>query len=107
MIGKELQRTAADFPLRRTLAGLGVKFMVESAITRWSGTAATVQSFLDGSETEIEADDLVFATTNMAENTLARELAERNVSFTEIGDGAAPRQAPYAIFDGRKIGLTL
>lgn len=107
MIGKELQRTAADFPLRQTLARLGVAFVVESAITGWDGSVATVQSFLDGGVTRLEADDLVFATANRAENSLAMELAERNVRFAEIGDGAAPRQAPYAIYDGRKIGLEL
>lgn len=107
MVGKELQRTAADFPLRRTLAGLGVRFVVESAITSWTGTSATVQSFLDGSETEIEADTLVFATANTAENGLAMALRDRGVNFREIGDGAAPRQAAYAIYDGRKAGLEM
>ena len=107
MVGKELQRTAADFPLRRTLAGLGVRFIVESAITSWSGTSAKVQSFLDGSETEIEADALVFATANTAETSLAMALRDRGVSFREIGDGAAPRQAAYAIYDGRKAGLEM
>lgn len=107
MVGKELQRTAADFPLRRTLAGLGVRFIVESAITSWSGTSAKVQSFLDGSETEIEADALVFATANTAETSLAMALRDRGASFREIGDGAAPRQAAYAIYDGRKAGLEM
>ncbi|WP_417436328.1 FAD-dependent oxidoreductase [Hoeflea sp.] len=107
LVGKELQRTAADFPLRRTLAGLGVKFVVESAITHWSGTSAAVQSFLDGGKTEILADTLVFATANMAEDSLAVALRQRGVSFREIGDGAAPRQAAYAIYEGRKAGLEL
>ncbi|MDP2118791.1 MAG: FAD-dependent oxidoreductase [Hoeflea sp.] len=107
MVGKELQRTAADFPLRRTLARLGVRFIVESAITRWTGTSATVQSFLDGTEMDIEAETLVFATANRAENSLALALQERGISFSEIGDGAAPRQAPYAIHEGRQIGLRL
>ncbi|WP_299860179.1 FAD-dependent oxidoreductase [uncultured Hoeflea sp.] len=107
MIGKELQRTAADFPLRQTLAKLKVAFVVESAITGWDGSVATVQSFLDGGVTRLEADDLVFATANMAENSLALELAARGLRFAEIGDGAAPRQVPYAIYDGRKIGLEL
>ncbi|WP_417424496.1 FAD-dependent oxidoreductase [Hoeflea sp.] len=105
LVGKELQRTAADFPLRRTLAGLGVKFMVESAIIRWNGTTATIRSFIDDKETDIEAETLVFATANHAENTLALELSERGVQYREIGDGAAPRQAAYAIFEGRKAGI--
>src|SRR5690606_1172892 len=96
---------AADFPLRRTLAGLGVKFMVESAIIRWNGTTATIRSFIDDKETDIEAETLVFATANHAEHTLALELSERGVQYREIGDGAAPRQAAYAIFEGRKAGI--
>lgn len=107
LVGKELQRTAADFPLRRTLAGLGVKFIVESAITHWSGTSATVQSFLDDRTTDIAADTLVFATANRAENSLALALQQRSVRVSEIGDAAAPRQAAYAIYDGRKVSLEL
>ena len=107
MIGKELQRTAADFPLRRTLAGLGVEFVVESAIMRWTGTAAITRSFLDDRETVIEADTLVFATANITENSLALALQEKGLPFREIGDGAAPRQAAYAIYDGRRVGLSI
>lgn len=81
--------------------------MVESAIINWNGASATVRSFLDGRETGIEADSLVFATTNRAENSLALALRERRAEFREIGDGAAPRQAAYAIYDGRKVGLEL
>lgn len=105
LVGKKLQRTASDFPLRRTLAGLGVKFMVESAIIRWNGTAATIRSFVDDQESDIEAETLVFATANHAENGLALALSERGVRFQEIGDGAAPRQAAYAIYEGRKAGI--
>jgi len=66
-----------------------------------------VQSFLGGAEMELEAETLVFATANRAENSLALALQERGVSFSEIGDGAAPRQAPYAIHEGRQVGLRL
>lgn len=107
LVGKELQRTTADFPLRRTLAKLGVRFMTESVIEKWSGQVATVLSLLDDGRTEIEADALVFATANMAEDTLSSELAERGIAFSAIGDCVAARQAPYAIHEGRKIALGL
>ena len=106
LIGKELQRTAADFPLRRRLAQLGVRFVTESAVKHWEADGATVVSLLTGEETIYAADDLVMATVNRAEDTLARSLATE-VPVHVIGDAAAPRQAPYAIHDGRKLGLSL
>ncbi|MEP9373719.1 FAD-dependent oxidoreductase [Mesorhizobium sp. KR1-2] len=107
LVGKELQRTTADFPLRRNLARLGVRIATESAILEWTGSAARVASFLDGREELIEADALVFAATNAAEDSLAQGLAERGVAFTAIGDCVAARQAPYAIHEGRKVALRL
>lgn len=106
LVGKELQRTAADFPLRRQLAELGVTFLVESAVSSWSEDGATVVSLLTGRETLVPADDLVVATANVAEDSLARTL-EGELPIHLIGDAAAPRQAPYAIHDGRKVGLAL
>ena len=35
-VGNELQGTAADYPQRQLLAELGVRFVLESAITKWS-----------------------------------------------------------------------
>ncbi|QKC86897.1 FAD-dependent oxidoreductase [Mesorhizobium sp. NZP2077] len=107
MVGRELQRMAADAPLRKVLAKLGVHFVLESSILEWHGDGATVLSHLDGRRSFIEADTIVTATTNVAANSLAQELLALAVPFHEIGDGVAPRQAPYAIFEGRKIGLAL
>ena len=107
LVGKELQRTAADYPLRQRLAQLGVRFVLESALTRWSKEGATVLSFLDGSEQQIPADSLVLATTNMAENSVARELEGTGVEFINIGDSAAPRQAPFVISEGRKVAMEI
>ncbi|MCK0197208.1 FAD-dependent oxidoreductase [Ancylobacter sp. 6x-1] len=107
MIGRNLQHPAADGPLRKTLATLGVRFVVESSILEWHGDGATVISHLDGSRSRIDADTLVTATTNVAVDDLARALRANGMSVTEIGDGAAPRQAPYAIYDGRRVALEL
>ncbi len=107
LVGKELQRTAADFPLRRNLARLDVRFIVDSAILEWTGNAGRVVSLLDGREETIPADALVFASVNHAEDSLARELEARGIAFAAIGDCIAARQAPYAIHEGRKIALGL
>ncbi len=105
LVGRELQRTAADFPLRTRLARLGVDFITESGILEWTGTGARVVSFLSGEERMIEADTLVTATVNRAFDDLARELQVRGVVFRAIGDGGAARQAPFAFHDGRRVAL--
>ena len=107
MVGRELMRPAVDGALRRRLHGLGVRFVVESSIQAWHGDGATIVSHLDGAETRIDADSLVLATTKVAMNALAQDLRARGIVFAEIGDGAAPRQAPYAFHEGRKAALTL
>jgi pyruvate/2-oxoglutarate dehydrogenase complex dihydrolipoamide dehydrogenase (E3) component len=107
LIGKELQRTAADFPLRKRLAELKVRFIVESGILQWDGVSARVLSFLSSEETDIPADSLVFATVNRAFDELSSELNKAGISATAIGDCVAPRQAPYAFYDGRRVALEL
>ena len=109
MVGKELQRSAADYPLRKRLAGLGVRFVVESAIAEWlgNGGGADVVSLLTGQVERISADDLVMATTNRADETLPLALDARGVAFTRLGDQAAPRMAALAIHDGRKWAISL
>ena len=107
MVGRELQRVAADAPLRRILARLGVRFVVEASILEWEGDGATILSHCDGSRTAEAADSLVLATANVASDWLANDLRAAGIAFSEIGDGAAPRQAPYAIYEGRKVGLEI
>jgi len=107
MIGKELMRTAADLKVRASLAKLGARFMLESVVAHWHGDRAEVRSLLDGSVTGIEASAIVTATTNVVYNDTELALVEAGVSLHVIGDAAAPRQAPYAFHDGRKVGLAL
>lgn len=107
LVGKELQRMAADAPLRRALARLDVRFLTESAVVHWDGKTAAIASLLTGTRQEHPADLLVFAGTNRAEDGLAVDLQARGIAFTAIGDCTAPRQAAYAIHDGRKVALGL
>lgn len=105
LVGKELQRTVADFPLRQKLKTLGCDMIVESAISNWTGEGAEVVCLLTGNKTFIEADTLVTSTTNVAFDDLARELEERGIDAQSIGDGLAPRQAAFAIYEGRNTAL--
>ena len=107
MIGKELTRTTSDFQIRSALKKLGAQFMLESVVSHWHGDRAEIRSLLDGSVVEVEASAIVTATTNTVYNDVELALAETDINFHVIGDAAAPRQAPYAFHDGRKIGLAI
>lgn len=112
MVGAELARSATDYPLRRTLAKLGVVSLCEHVVADWHGGqgrdgAAECRSLLTGEPTMIAADSLVLATTNWSDTSLADDLRARNITFDLIGDASAPRQAALAFYDGRRVGLAL
>ena len=109
MVGKELQRSAADVPLRRKLAAFGVRFVVESAVQEWlgNGGGAEVLDLLTGAVTQIPADDLVMATANRADEALPLALTALGIWYQSLGDQAAPRMAALAFHDGRKWALGL
>ena len=106
-VGREIVRTSADWPLRERLKRLGVEFVVESAVKEWHGDGATVVDLLDESERRIDADALVLATVNAPERWLPDALAGSDREVHAIGDCVAARQAPAAIYEGRKLGLSL
>jgi len=100
-------RTTSDIQIRAGLAKLDAQFMLESVISHWHGDRAEIRSLLDGSITTVEASAIVTATTNTVYNEVELALSETGVSYHIAGDAAAPRSAPYAFHDGRKIGLAL
>ncbi|MDE3028523.1 MAG: FAD-dependent oxidoreductase [Paracoccaceae bacterium] len=104
-IGKEITRTSADVPARKRLANLGARFLPEHVLTRWHGNGATVRDMLTGAETPVPASALVMATTNRAFDPFPESIAGKTV--LRIGDCVAPRQAPYAFHEGRKVALGL
>ncbi|MGY5808633.1 oxidoreductase [Rhizobium sp. LEGMi198b] len=106
-VGKELQRTAADVPMRQALRKLGVQWIVESSVVEWKGDGATLVDHNTGEHRFLEADTLVMATTNLPADWLMPGLSALGVTIRQIGDCAAPRQAPYAFYEGRKIGLEI
>ena len=106
-VGREIVRTSADWPLRERLKRLGVEFVVESAVKEWHGDGATVIDLLDESERRIGADALVLATVNAPERFLCEAFATSEREVHAIGDCVAARQAPAAIYEGRKLALRL
>lgn len=104
-VGKELTRTAADVPLRRILRNLGVKWITEASVTEWLGNGATLIDHNTGEQSFLNADALVMATSNLAADWLTPALSNIGIPLRQIGDCAAPRQAPYAFYEGRKAGL--
>lgn len=80
--------------------------MEESVIVEWHGNGATVRAF-GGKEERIEADSLVLSTTNQADTALAEALADRQIPFRLVGDAVAARTAVMAIYEGRKLAMSL
>ena len=71
------------------------------------GDAATIVDLLDGSERREDDDALILATPNVAETTLLDALAGSNLALHSVGDCVAPRWAVHAIYEGRKLGISL
>jgi NADPH-dependent 2,4-dienoyl-CoA reductase/sulfur reductase-like enzyme len=107
MVAKELVRSAADFPLRRALKSLGVRFVTDSAINTWHGDGATIINLLDASERREPFDALILATPNVADTTLFDALAGSPLVVHGVGDCVAPRWAVHAIYEGRKLGMAI
>jgi len=107
MVGKELVRSAADFPLRRALKQRGVSFVTDAAIGTWHGDGATIVSLLDGNASRAPFDALILATPNVADTTLFDALIEEDLNIYSVGDCVAPRWAVHAFYEGRKLGLSL
>lgn len=106
-VARELTRTAADTPLREKLGRLGATFITDSVVREWYGDAARIYSFVTGEETEHEFDTLVLACVNEPQDWLARELSPDGFEIFSIGDCVSPRQAPAAIYEGRRLALNL
>ena len=104
-VGKELERTSADAPLRRRLACAGVQVFCEHGIAMWHGNRVTLHNFLTRTEHSLPASALVMATTNQSFD-IFKEVFDKKTTY-RIGDAAAPRQAPYAFYEGRQLGMSL
>jgi NADPH-dependent 2,4-dienoyl-CoA reductase/sulfur reductase-like enzyme len=106
-IGRSILRTSGDYQLRQKFAELGVETILESAVEEWHGNAAVIVDLLSGKRRTLPFDSLVLATVNLPESGLADALKDSGLEVHAIGDCLATRQAPAAIFEGRRLGLRL
>ena len=97
----EMARTNVDLQVRARLRELGVRLMPDTVMREWHGDGATVQSY-GGKPERIDADTLVVAATNVSEHALGNEL-----NAPTIGDAVAARNAAMAIYEGRKLAMTI
>ena len=93
--------------MRQALRKLGVQWILEVSVVEWHGNGATLVDHNTGERRFVEADALVTATTNLPADWLMPGLSDLGVPTRQIGDCAAPRQAPYAFYEGRKTGLEI
>lgn len=107
MVGKELERTSADGPLRQRLKEQGTVLKTECAVKEWHGDGVTVVDLLSGAEEHVAADALVTATPNVVNLMAQDEIDMATMSAHQIGGCVAPRTAIMAIYEGRKLGLEL
>ncbi len=106
MVAKEVERTAADIPIRKRLRELGARFITDAAVREWRGDAAVVTQFA-GADEVIRADTLVIAACNRPEDGLARELEGTDLDVRSIGDAVAARTAVMAVYEGRVAGMAI
>jgi 2,4-dienoyl-CoA reductase-like NADH-dependent reductase (Old Yellow Enzyme family)/thioredoxin reductase len=106
MVAREVERTSADIPLRKRLKVLGAKLHTESAVREWKGNAAVITDFA-GPDEVVEADTLVIAACNKADDGVARELDGSGLEIIEVGDSVAARTAVMAIYEGRKQAMDI
>ncbi|HSD35626.1 MAG TPA: oxidoreductase, partial [Alphaproteobacteria bacterium] len=81
--------------------------ILESAVEEWHGDGTTILDLMTERRRTLPFDSLVLATTNLPEASLATDLADSGLELHVIGDALATRQAPAAIFEGRRLGLRL
>jgi 2,4-dienoyl-CoA reductase-like NADH-dependent reductase (Old Yellow Enzyme family)/thioredoxin reductase len=97
----EMARTNADGQARARLRELGVRMITDAVMLEWHGDGASVKS--SGAAVErIAADSLVVAQTNVP----LRELSD-DLGAPAIGDAVAARSAVMAIYEGRKLAMSI
>ncbi len=101
MVMFEMARTNADTLLRTRLRELGVRMITDAVMLEWLGDGARVRAG-GGAEERLAADSLVVAATNVSERALSDELGA-----PAIGDAVAARTAAMAIYEGRKLAMSI
>jgi hypothetical protein len=85
---------------------LGAKFHTDAAVKEWLGQCRCHHRLCAPDET-VEADTLVIAACNKADDWVARELDGSGLEMIEVGDSVAARTAVMAIYEGRKKAMEI
>ncbi len=93
--------------MRERFAKFGVEVLLATALESWSGTTARLINLYTGDVEERDFDSLVLATTNRSEDHLSHALAGAPKDVHTIGDAMQARTAAMAIYEARKLAMTL
>ena len=103
----QLENSRTADTTRERFMKMGVETVVATAVVEWSGNTATLVNLYTGDEETREFDSLVLACTNAPDDALHTALAGEGLEIHAIGDMVAARTAAMAIFEARKLALTL
>ena len=92
---------------RERLVKYGVEVLLATSLESWAGRTATLINLYTGDRETRDFDWLVLATTNISDDELFTSLSNAPIDVHSIGDAVASRTAHMAIYEGRKLGLTL
>lgn len=92
---------------RARMTEYGVEVLLATGLKSWDGNTATLVDLYTGDEETREFDSLVLATTNTCDNALSEALRDKDIVLHTIGDAVASRTAHMALYEARKLALTL
>ena len=92
---------------RERFARLGVEVLLATAVQSWDAGTAGLMNLYTGDIEERAFDSLVLATTNEVEDRLSHELAGSQFDIHVVGDAVQARTASMAIYEARKLAMTL
>ncbi|MEZ5776371.1 MAG: FAD-dependent oxidoreductase [Hyphomicrobiaceae bacterium] len=92
---------------RERMAKLGIEVVLASALKSWDAGKATIVNLYTGDEEEREFDSLVMACTNERDDGLSKALAGSKLEIHAIGDTVQARTAGMALYEARKLALTI
>jgi hypothetical protein len=102
-----LFHSAADGPARRRFARAGGEVLPHHVLRSWAPGHAVLHSTLTDAEHTAAFDWLVVAETPIPRTELAIALAAAGIAHHAAGDCVAARRASLAIYEARKLALTL
>ncbi len=92
---------------RTRMMEYGVEVVLATALKSWNGNTAELVNLYTGDVDTREFDSLVLATTNTSDNALFEALQDKDITVHTIGDAVASRTAHMALYEARKLALTL